>query len=317
MIANPIIPITLMGVICLILLLLKRKGIFSFIRQIIIVVLLFAINLRIMVPNDDVPTIKRDVDVLFVVDNTISIVAEDYGPEKGRRIDAVRNDCNYIMEQLPGASFSVVSFGNEVKSLLPYTIDTINIKQALQTLNGQPSLYATGTAFDRVLTYLGEFLDRDNDHYQIVFFFSDGEITKDEKLQSYPELAEYIDTGAVLGYGTEEGGPMRAIAFTGDNEPEYLEYYDDNFNFQRAISVIDENTLRSIASDMGVSYVHMTEQNSIDETLAEIKKQIEEEANEDREDSLNAYSDTFFYLLIPLIFLLAVDFIYYKRKVNI
>lgn len=317
MIANPIIPISLMGILCLILLIFKRKGFFNYIRQILIVVLLFAINLRFMVPNPDAPSVKSDVDVLFVVDNTISILAEDYGEEKGRRIDAIRSDCNYIMSQLPGASFSVVSFGENVKTLLPYTIDTANVEQALKTINGQPSLYASGTAFDHVLTYLVEFLDRDNDHYQVVFFISDGEITKDEKMKSYPELAEHIDTGAVLGYGTEEGGPMLAVAFTGDETAEYIDYYDDNFDLQNALSVIDEDNLKSIASDMDVRYIHMTEQSEINDTLADIKEQIEKEAGEKQDDFLSAYSDTYFYLLIPLVLLLAVDFIYYKRKVNI
>ncbi len=317
MIANPIIPISLMGIICIILLCFKRKGFFHYIRQIIIVLLLFAINLRIMVPNPDAPTVKTDVDVLFVVDNTISVLAEDYGEEKGRRIDAIRNDCSYIMEQLPGASFSVVAFGDNVKTLLPYTADTTNVQQALKTLNGQATLYATGTAFDPVLTYLKEFLDTDNDHYQVVFFISDGEITKDEKLKSYPDLEDYIDTGAVLGYGTEEGGPMLAVAFTGDDTADYIDYYDDNFHLQKAISVIDEDNLKSIASDMGVDYVHMTEQSKIDDTLADIKKAIEEKAGQKQDDFMSAYSDTYFYLLIPLVFLLVVDFIYYKRKVNI
>ena len=317
MIANPILPISLMSIICIILLFFKRKGFFSYIRQILIILLLFAINLRIMVPNPDAPTVKTDVDVLFVVDNTISILAEDYGEENGRRIDAIRNDCDYIMEQLPGASFSVVSFGENVKTLLPYTVDTTNVQQALKTINGQATLYATGTAFDQVLTYLQEFLDKDNDHYQVVFFISDGEITKDKKLKSYPELADFIDTGAVLGYGTEEGGPMLAVAFTSDDTAEYIEYYDDNFDRQKALSVIDEDNLKSIASDMDVSYVHMTEQSRIDETLSDIKKQIQKEAGEKNDDFLSAYSDTYFYLLIPLVLLLAVDFIYYKRKVNI
>lgn len=286
-------------------------------RQILIVILLFAVNLRFMIPNPDAPSVKSDVDVLFVVDDTISMLAEDYGEDNSRRIDAIRSDCSYIMNQLPGASFCVVSFADSTKMLIPYTIDITNVEQALKTLSGQPTLYATGTAFDQVMTYLNEFLNRDNDHYQVVFFISDGEITKDEKMKSYPELADYIDTGAVLGYGTEEGGPMLAVAFTGDESPEYIEYYDHNFDRQNALSVIDEDNLKSIASDMDVSYVHMTEQSEIDDILDDIKKQIEEEAGEKQDDFLSAYSDTYFYLLIPLILLLVVDFIYYKRKVNI
>ena len=43
---EPIIPIWLMVIICIGLLAIKRKGIAPYIRQVLIVLLLFAINLR-------------------------------------------------------------------------------------------------------------------------------------------------------------------------------------------------------------------------------------------------------------------------------
>ena len=61
-----------------------------------------------MVPGKDVTNLSNNVDVLFVIDNTISMLAEDYDGD-GRRMDAVKEDCKYIMEQFPGASFSVVT----------------------------------------------------------------------------------------------------------------------------------------------------------------------------------------------------------------
>ena len=82
MTVNPIIPIWLMAIICIALAFFRRKGTFNYIRQIAIIVLLFIINLRIMVPDYDAETIKRKIDVLFVVDNTISMQAEDYGSDR-------------------------------------------------------------------------------------------------------------------------------------------------------------------------------------------------------------------------------------------
>lgn len=315
---HPIIPIWLMAILCIALLCLKRKGVFPYIRQIIIILLLFVINLRIMVPNGEVTTVKRNIDILFVVDNTISMMAEDYGYDMSKRMDAVREDCSYIMEQLPGASFSVVAFGNTVSNLTPYTIDTTNIEQALKTLNGQVTLYATGTAFDDVLDYLEKFLNNDNDHYQIVFFISDGEITLGDSMKSHPNLKQYIDGGAVLGYGTKEGGKMHAYAFTGQNEePEELTYYDENYNVQPALSKIDEDNLKAIASDMGVDYIHMTSQSQINQTLATLLLDISKVETEESKEAVDGYNDTFYYFLIPLIPLLVFDFIYYKRKIQL
>lgn len=317
MIINPIIPIWLMVPICIGLLFCKRKGTFNYIRQIVIILLLFIINLRIMVPDPNAPTLQQNVDVVFVVDNTISMMAEDYGSDGGIRMDAVKADCAYIMEQLPGASFSVISFDNYVKTLIPYTIDTLTVTQALQTLNGQTTMFAKGTAFEEVLIYLEDSLNRETDHLQIVFFISDGEITQDIDLQSHPDLKDYIDGGAVLGYGTHEGGRMYAPIYAGSNVMEELYYYDDNFNRQTALSVIDEGNLKSIASDMGFDYIHMTSQNKIDNTLNRIMTLIQTAGNAEKEDSTAGASDTFFYLLFLLIPLLAADFIYYKRKINL
>ena len=101
MTVNPIIPIWLMAIICIALAFFRRKGTLNYIRQLAIIVLLFIINLRIMVPDYDAETIKRKIDVLFVVDNTISMQAEDYGSDKSPRMEAVRSDC------APG-SFSIM-----------------------------------------------------------------------------------------------------------------------------------------------------------------------------------------------------------------
>ena len=317
MIINPIIPVWLMTIICIVILIFKRKGVIPYIRQIIIVILLFVINLRFMIPDAEAETIQRKVDVLFVVDNTISMQAEDYGNDNSIRMDAVRNDCAYIMEKLPGASFSVICFDNTVTTMVPYTIDTVNITQALQTLQGQATLYATGTGFEPILTYMESALDRESDNLQIVFFISDGEITQDAKLKAHPELKNYIDGGAVLGYGTEKGGAMHAVAFVGDDEVEELYYYDDNYDRQTALSVIDEDNLKSMASDMGIDYVHMTSQSKIDTTINQVLKQMEEAGDLVEEDTVSVYKDTFFFILIPLIPLLIFDFIYYKRKANL
>ena len=144
MIINPIIPIWLMGIICVILLFFKRKGKFNYIRQILIIVLLFVINLRIMVLGNDARNVSNNVDILFVIDNTISMLAEDYNGDE-RRIDAIKADCKYIMEQFPGASFSVVSFGNSVEKMMPFTVDSTMALQAIEVLNGQKEYYANGT----------------------------------------------------------------------------------------------------------------------------------------------------------------------------
>ncbi len=316
MIINPIIPIWLMGIICVIFLFLRRKGVFNYIRQIIIVILLFVINLRIMVPGGTVTTVSADVDILFVCDNTISMLAEDYNGN-GRRMDAVRSDCKYIVDQFPGASVSIITFDSSVEMKVPYTVDTFIVDQTFDSLNGEASYYANGSSLNMIMSQLEYFLDRGRDTYQLVFFVSDGEITmKGEELKTYDNLKGYADNGAVLGYGTAEGGYMQTVEVSmTEDEPEYLYYYDDNFDKVKAVSKINEENLKSIAQDLGVDYIHMTKRGDIDKKLENIKKTMGDAVTVDNENSRSGYSETYYYFLIPLIAILVFDLIYYKRKI--
>lgn len=316
MIINPIIPIWLMGIICVFFLILKRKGVFNYIRQIVIILLLFVINLRIMVPGGTVSTIDPNIDILFVCDNTISMLAEDYNGDNPR-MDAVKADCAYIMEQFPGASFSVVSFDSSVEMKVPYTVDTIIVEQTINALKGEGSYYASGSSLNPVMSQLETILDRDRDTYQLVFFISDGEITKKgEKLKSYDNLKDYVDGGAVLGYGTKKGGYMKAFTSSySDEPPEYLYYYNDDFDKVKAVSKIDEDNLKDIAEDLGVDYNHMTKKSDIHNIVDDIKNNMEEQLTAESEDEESGYSETYFYFLIPLIILLVFDLLYYKRKI--
>ena len=76
----------------------------------------------------------------------------------------------------------------------------------------------------------------------IVLFITDGEITDDSELQSYKELSQYVDGGAVLGYGTDKGGKML---------DRYGSYIRDPQTYDDAVSKIDEKNLRQIQIHLG------------------------------------------------------------------
>ena len=315
MIINPIIPIWAMTIICIIFLVLKRRGIFNYVRQIIAVVLIFVINLRLTIPSGfEQQGISLDIDVLFVIDNTISMLAEDYNGNE-RRLDAVKEDCRYIVENFKGASFSVVTFDNEVLLRTPYTVDTNMTIQTINMLKSQGKLYAKGTSLNDAMKSMEGFLNKNRNTYQIVIFISDGELTKKNKLDSFPELAQYVDAGVVLGYGTDAGGPMKVIYYPGsDEEPEYLYYYDSYYNRKQAISKIDEKNLKSIAKDFGVEYVHMTEHSQIKDVLKGLQKNTPVGTKVDKV-ALSGDKELYYYFTIPLALIMIYDFVYYRRRI--
>ncbi len=308
----PIIPIGLMLIISIIYILIikiKRKKIN--VRQLFIIILLFIINLRISIPIDNATISTNNLDVLFVIDSTISMLAEDYNGNQ-TRLSAVKKDCEYIINNLNGARFSIITFNNTSQILSPFTYDTNNIKSILNIIKPIDKIYAKGSSLnephDNILKSLKS-VQKDTDRVKILFFISDGEITDDSKLESYSKINNYIKNGAVLGYGTSKGGYMKDENYY-DLENSYIMDTTNN-KFEKAISKIEESNLQSIAKDLKVEYIHMEEQNKIDSKLKEIKKEISsQESNENQ----SSYEDTYYILVIPLTILLILEYCKYKRS---
>ena len=310
---NPMIPIWAMAIICVALLCLKRRGVIPYLRQILIVVLLFLINLRPMIPDKNVKVSQEKLHckVIFVVDDTISMLAEDYDG-KNPRFDGAKADMAYIIDEFEGAQFCVIDFNNEAQVLNPFTDDPDFVKAIINNIYPLDSLYAFGTNLSVCEDTLEDVLENakeESDDPVYVFFISDGEITDDYALKSYDDLAEYIDGGAVMGYGTKKGGIMHY----------YDSYYEEtktimderSYPYEPAVSCIDEDNLKKIAKDLGVTYVHMDKQIRIDSTLNKIKNNIDSDTEEMMKEG---YTDIYYLFVIPLAVLVAYEFISVKRR---
>lgn len=313
MITNPIIPIKIMAVICVVLLLLKRKGMVPYIRQILIVALLFMINLRIMIPdnNIEIETQKMEVNVLFVIDNTISMVANDYEDGRERR-EGVIETCSYIIDELYGAKYAVISFHNDATMTLPLTSDAECAKNAISALYPIDSLYAKGTTINvcrELLEDTLENLDEREDGKTIIFFISDGEITGNDRLDTFEDCAEFISGGAVLGYGTTSGGTMKLYDCITEQTTVIETWH--GYEYGPAISKIDEDNLEQIAEDMDIPYVHVKKLENVEDVLEDITENI---LVETETDTVSGYKDTYYWFAIPFAVLLLFELLVYKKK---
>ena len=88
---------------------------------------------------------------------------------------------------------------------------------------------------------------------RMAFYLGDGEQTASREPESFASSAKYVDGGAVLGYGTTEGGPMKKTTGAGAAAGGYIEYQG-----APAMSVIDEDNLRQVSEQLGVEYQHRT-----------------------------------------------------------
>lgn len=306
----PIIPIWIMLIICIsliIYIIIKKRDLL----QILIIILLFVINLRIMIPSNNSKTIKNDLDILFVIDNTISMNALDYNGSN-TRLSGVKEACNYIIDELNGSRFSVITFDNTSRIVTPYTYDANITREAISIMTPINELYAKGSSIDVSLDSIMYSLKnskKKNDNNRIIFFISDGENTSNNSIKSFKSISKYISDGAVLGYGTKKGGYMKDESEYATNE--YIMDYTDT-NFGKAISKIDEKNLKEIANDMDVDYIHITNSNNIKSKIKQIKNKTKSTLESNDKSS---YDDIYYIFVIPLLILLFIEFDRFRRRI--
>lgn len=215
----------------------------------------FMMLLRPGIPGGATETLATDTDILIVVDTTASIVAEDWDGD-GQRLDGVRADVQSIVDEYPGARFALISFDAAAELRLPLTTDATALISSLEVLRPEVTAQSRGSSIGIASAMVEETLaaaaESAPDRSRMVFYLGDGEQTVNTDPETFSASAEYTDGGAVLGYGTSEGGPMKVTSgsFSSSGEGgEYIEYQGS-----RAMSVIDETNLQTIADDLGVPY---------------------------------------------------------------
>ena len=333
MIINPIMPVWLMSIVCIALLFLvvfnnklrmilkdkknnnytKRqksliiKNVLNMIIKSSIIVLLFIINLRMMIPNGKSVQLNNNLNVLFAIDTSVSMQSLDYYGNN-ERMEGVIKDTTYIVDELQGAKFSIITFGNEPKKNIPFTPDSSIVKAELEALQTENPSYAHGSSLNIVKSIIEETIKSDMEKHEkkykyVLFIISDGEITKkNEQLESFETIGDLIINGAVMGYGSLNGGKM--YQYKASNS---FIYDPNGYSFTApAISKIDENNLNKMAKDLNVEYIKMDNTSNIYNKIKEIKSDMTKLETEKKE--VDDYQDIYYYFAIALFILIMIDF---------
>ncbi|MCR4791426.1 MAG: VWA domain-containing protein [Lachnospiraceae bacterium] len=241
----------------------RIKSTFTLALRVAIVCLVLFIALRPMREEHGTDVKLSNLDVLFVLDTTLSMWA--YDGSFGTRMEDARNDIGEIMDALPGANFGLITFQNKSTVLAPFTQDKDAVMRYLNSINIPDKSYAQGSRMDVPYYDIENMLissDRKEDRHTVIFFLSDGEDTDpDPSSYSYEELGFMVDGGAVIGYGTTEGGEM--LDMYG-----FRVYYDGTL--EPGISRIDEGNLKNVASGLGLEYLHCSDKEGLKPILEEI-----------------------------------------------
>ena len=196
-----------------------------------------------------------NVEVVFAVDRTGSMAAED-GPEGEPRLNAVRRDVRRIVEAAASARFAVITWDSSARVELPVTTDASAVAHFADNLRQEVTEFSTGSTLGRPAQVVSDLLESSaasrpqNRRYLVVI--SDGETTQGQGepwLEEWEGVSEFLNGGAVLGYGTASGGPMRIQGVGGTGASE--EFITDEAG-SVALSYLDEESLQALASELGV-----------------------------------------------------------------
>ena len=224
-------------------------------RRSAMVVLLLVAALRPGVPGGDLKVNATDLDVYFLVDTTSSSMAEDYAGGRPR-LEGMRADIKGVAAQLPGARYSLVTFDHETVTRLPLTADAAALASAADTIVPETSTWSLGSSVTVARSTLADTLERGQkahpERARVVFYLGDGEQTAPSVPEPFEVDRTLINGGAVLGYGTAQGGQMKE---TGTRRDAYI---TDPSTGRPARSVIDESQLEAIGEQLTVPYLHRT-----------------------------------------------------------
>ncbi len=303
----------IIGIILAVIVLLNRRHI---INRLLIIALLIIISQRPMLKNQNEATYNLNLDVLFVVDNTVSMNAVDVNGET--RLNALKKDCNKIIDLMKGANFALITYSNLSIVKYPFTSDIAVIKDVINSMKIIDPVYANGSTLDMPhdnMKLLLESSNKKEKHHRIVFFMGDGELVGKEKVDNdfnkYNDIKELVNGGLIMGYGTSAGGKVvitESVALDKlVNSDGFL--IDASSMGSLSISKINEDNLKKVANVLKLEYSHMPNDDILQSKIESIKE--EAIVNDEGEEELD--KDIYYYFSGVLIVLLLFELFHYRR----
>jgi Ca-activated chloride channel family protein len=199
------------------------------------------------------PVTRKGVDVAVVLDNSLSMAAEDIAPS---RLGYATHAIDSLLGRLPGDRAALVTFAGEATVDCPLTLDHGALRLFLDSVEVE-SVQVPGTALAEALRLgaraLGPDAEGRSDRGRALVLFSDGE---DHEGGVEEVLGELERAGVALyavGVGTTRGAPIPLR----DREGVLTGYKKDRED--RVVTTrLDESIMELLALDTGGRYYRAT-----------------------------------------------------------
>ncbi len=260
----------------------------------------------------ELETVKREgVDIVFVVDVSKSMLAEDIAPN---RLEKSKRLVSAIINQLVSDRVGIIAYAAQAIPQLPITTDYGAAKMFLQSLNTD-MLSSQGTAVDSALDLSRTYFNDEDQTNRVVFLISDGEDHSDEAEKAAIRANELGVKIFTFGVGTESGAPI-PIKRNG-----IVETYKKDLEGNVVITKKNPTILKAISEVSNGAYYDGNDTDLVLDFVEQTLKEMDKKEFEAKK--FVSYKDQFqIFLLIAFVLLLLEVFIFetktrWVQKINL
>ncbi|WP_289037468.1 VWA domain-containing protein [uncultured Zobellia sp.] len=249
-------------------------------------------------------TVKREgVDVVFAVDVSKSMLAEDIAPN---RLEKAKRLVSEIINQLASDRIGIIAYAGQAFPQLPITTDYGAAKMFLQSMNTD-MLTSQGTAINEAINLATTYYNDEEQTNRVLFILSDGEDHSEGDAKDAVEKA--VEEGIrifTIGVGKTKGAPI-PIKRNG-----VVESLKKDSQGEVVITKLNEDVLIDIAEEGNGEYINGA---NTEEAVEYIKDQLlQMDKKEFEAKQFAEFKDQFqWFLGIGLLFLLLDIFVLDKR----
>ncbi len=196
----------------------------------------------------DIPS--RGIDIMFVLDVSNSMLAEDVVPN---RLERAKLDIKDMLEVLPGDRVGLVTFAGKSTRSCPLTINYGSFRLALDAVDTRSTPRGGTNIGDAIRDAVGGFTDKVKDHKAIIVISDGGETDESYAVEAAQQAFEQRGIRVfTVGFGDMSEGAR--IPIVRDGQRVYMQFQE-----QEVWSKLDPTLLQSMAAVADGGYFSNTD----------------------------------------------------------
>lgn len=258
------------------------------------------VNIKI---GTKIENVKREgVDVVFALDVSKSMLAEDIAPN---RIEKSKQLVTQILNSLGGDRIGIIGYAGSAFPQVPITTDFSSAKLFLNNMNTD-MVSSQGTAINEAIEMAKTYYNDEDQVNRVLFIVSDGE-DHEGNIESIAEEAATLGIKIyTIGVGTLQGAPI-PIKRNG-----ILQYYKRDQNDEQVITRLGKETLIKIAEEGNGEYIPGNNTKEVVESVTAILNGMDKKTFDSKQ--FTDFKDQFQWFLGGALFLLILDILLLERK---